>query len=89
MTVNIPVEVLSERCLHCPDLEVDTFTNANFVVTAVNEDGTIMQKNEYDSKLRCAHLDSCKARYETVFKPEEKPGSARTKTKKATTRQKH
>ena len=74
MTVNMPVEVLNERCVNCPDLEVDTITHENYDILKVDEDGSIQQVNKFESRLRCTHCDECRLRYETVFKePEQKP----------------
>lgn len=73
MTVNMPVEVFNEKCIYCPDLEVDTITKANFIVQGVKADGTVDQKNEYKNELRCIHCQNCKIRYEAVFKKDEEP----------------
>ena len=95
MTVNMPVEVLNERCAHCPELDVNTITEANHVVEKMDEDGKIHQKDLYENRLRCANVEKCTLLSNLIFTEsvklvdgdaeEQKPRKTRTTAKPAKT----
>lgn len=67
--MNIPatIEVVSKKCMQCPDLEIDTITRSNVIVDKVHENGDIEQHTECYSIFRCVNYFKCKARFQTIM----------------------
>lgn len=90
MKMMMPVEVICEKCANCPEIDINTFTKSNIILTGVNDKtGTVENKIVSETTLRCANYEKCQAIYDAVFKEtkEEKsksPAKPRTTTKKPT-----
>ena len=59
MTVNMPVEAINERCLKCPELDIDITTIENYGTN--DEDKRVIEVKSYENRMRCKHVDRCRA----------------------------
>ena len=41
MTINMPVEAMNEKCINCPELEIDVFTKEKYDMKKISEGRTI------------------------------------------------
>ena len=67
MNVPATIEVVSKKCMQCPDLEIDTITRSNVIVDKVHENGDIEQHTECYSIFRCVNYFKCKTRFQTIM----------------------
>ena len=74
MKIRMPVEVLTDRCAKCPDLDINVITTINTKIADIDEKtGKIASTDECTNALQCANYEVCKKRFELVLKaPEEK-----------------
>ncbi len=73
MVINMPVEVLNEKCLHCRDLELDVVTKEKYGLDIYGD--ALTEPNAKDgfvceNAIRCMHYDTCKWRAEHIFREE-------------------
>jgi hypothetical protein len=67
MNVPATIEVVSKKCMQCPDLEIDTITRSNVIVDKVHENGDIEQHTECYNIFRCVNYFKCKTRFQTIM----------------------
>ena len=95
MTVNLPVDAMSEKCINCPELELDVLTREKYELKAIDEKHTKSELTGFENYIKCKNWDEgngicpvarkSKALVDAVIDiPPEPP--AKAPTKKTTTR---
>lgn len=79
--VNMPVEAISEKCLTCPELDVNVITTEHYELASPEEGATSVTKSTYENRLRCVHCNRCAVIFNHAYEDEKK-----TTTKKITTK---
>lgn len=83
MLVNMPVEAIGERCLTCPELEIDITTNELYGLTASGDGTTAVMNTVYNNSLKCTHYNRCKVIFEHGKEPEPAPAPEKETKKPA------
>ena len=79
--INMPVEAISEKCLTCPELEIDIITKEHYDLVAPEEGATEVKKATYENILKCTHCNRCAVIFNHGTEPEKK-ATRKTTTKK-------
>ena len=76
MIVNLPVHTMSEKCMNCPELEIDVVTTEKFDTKQLKNGMTISEltgfenvlncKNWNDAREYCPVMNRCKAILDAV-----------------------
>ena len=98
MTINMPVEAMNEKCINCPELEIDVFTKEKYDMKKISEGRTISAISGFDNVLKCKNWDEthetcpfivrCRAIMDAVAEEivKEATKNAKPAAKKTTTR---
>lgn len=57
MTVNMPVQAMNEKCLNCPELELDVFTKEKYNMKKVSEVRTVSTISGFENVIKCKNWD--------------------------------
>ena len=87
MIINMPVEAYSEKCITCPELDIDIITKEFYDLEQVKEGDTKVKTARYENILKCKHCGRCKVIFDQgTEKPEPKPKKTTTKKVSGTTK---
>ena len=62
MMVNMPVEAMNEKCVNCPELEIDIVTTELY---GISYDNTNQTTTTFYNYLKCKHCDRCRVIFQT------------------------
>ena len=74
MNVNMPVQVMNEKCLNCPELEIDIYTKEKLDMKRLSEGHTISAIIGFENVLKCKNWDEANGtcpvicRYQAIVK---------------------
>ena len=79
MMVNVPVELIDEACLHCPELDIDIFTK-EVDGHMVGNDGEVKAVHEVTNRCKCSSYDKCNRMFDILQEATKKQSVAKPKT---------
>ena len=82
MIVKMPVVALNEKCVNCPELEIDIHTIEDYTMETVEDGVTEVKSATYTNTLMCAHCDRCKVIFDYGSEKNAEPKSTKSKSAK-------